>query len=66
MLGSFNLSIRSIISKLKQKYEVDNSQSVGSESPHYVKLLYLKDLNDDFIDLQRHFEIFVEKYFSQK
>jgi hypothetical protein len=64
MLGSFNLSIRSIISKLKQKYEVENSPSVDSETSRFVKLVYLKELNDDFVDLQKHFEVFSKKYFS--
>ena len=64
MLGSFNLSIKSIISKLKQKYEVDNSPNDNPETSRFIRLVYIKDLNDDFIDLQKHFEIFVQKYFS--
>jgi hypothetical protein len=61
-LSSLNLTIRSIISKLKQKYLVDNSSddAVGS----YIKLLYLKEINPKFIELQQQYEMFSREFFN--
>ena len=63
--GSLNLSIRSIISKLKQKYEIDTkSSSEDIEYNKYVKLLYLSELNADFIQLQKEYEHFKQMFFN--
>ena len=62
--GSLNLSIRSIISKLKQKYEVDASKQEDSEMSKYIRLLYLKELNADFIELQKEYELFKQMFFN--
>ncbi|RMZ94282.1 tetratricopeptide repeat 27 [Brachionus plicatilis] len=57
--GSLNLSVRSIISKLKLKYQVD------PDSPDkYLRLLFLKDLNDEFVQLQKEYEQFISSYFG--
>ena len=67
--GSFNFGVRSIISKLKKKYEVDPSLTGDQEEPNnngvrVVKLLYLKELNDIFVDLQIEFHKFSQQFFS--
>ena len=62
--GSLNLSIRSIISKLKQKYEVDTTKEEDSEMSKYIRLLYLKELNADFIELQKEYELFKQMFFN--
>ena len=62
--GSLNLSIRSIISKLKQKYEVDTSSSDDTDNNKYIRMLYLKELNSDFIELQKEYEIFKLMFFN--
>ena len=64
MFGSFNLSIRSIITKLKQKYEVDTNPVDDPHTVRFIRLVYLKDLNTEFIELQKQYEIFAQKYFS--
>ena len=65
LFGSFNLSIRSIISKLKQKYQVDdNNNNSENQDGKYIKLLYLKELNPKFIQLQQDYEMFIHKFFS--
>lgn len=62
--GSLNLSIRSIISKLKQKYEVDTSSSDDTDNKKYIRMLYLKELNSDFIELQKEYEHFKLMFFN--
>ena len=62
--GSLNLSIRSIISKLKQKYEVDTSSSDDTDNKKYIRMLYLKELNSDFIELQMEYEHFKLMFFN--
>ena len=64
MLGSISLNIRSIISKLKLKYEVDNSSHPDDLDNKYIKLLYLKDLNAEFIYLQKEYEHLQKTYFA--
>ena len=64
LFGSFNLTIRSIISKLKQKYQIDDNNNNNSDDGKYIKLLYLKELNPKFIQLQQDYELFLQKFFS--
>jgi hypothetical protein len=64
MLGSISLNIRSIISKLKLKYEVDSSTHPDDLENKYVKLLYLKELNAEFINLQKEYENLQKTYFA--
>jgi hypothetical protein len=54
------MSMKSIISKLKQKYKVDEENS----TPNQVKLLYLKDVNEDFVEMQVEFEAFNKQFFA--
>ena len=62
--GSLNLSIRSVMSKLKQKYEIDTKlSSENIEDNKYDRLLYLRDLNADFIQLQKEYENFKKTFF---
>lgn len=57
--GSLNLSVRSVISKLKLKYQVD------PDTPdQYSRLLFLKDLNNEFVELQKEYYHLIENYFD--
>lgn len=58
--GSVYMSMKSIISKLKQKYKVDEENS----TPNQVKLLYLKDVNEDFVEMQVEYEAFNKQFFA--
>ncbi len=48
------------MTKLKTKYDVDKSDT----SSKYAKLLFLKDLNENFINMQIEYEKFIQAYFS--
>jgi hypothetical protein len=63
-LGSVNLNVRSIISKMKQKYGVDNEPSENQDNEPYVRLLYLKEVNSDFVQVQKELHYFTSTYFS--
>lgn len=53
------MSIKSIIAKLKLKYKVDETNSTP-----FARLLYLKDVNDEFVELQSEYEEFNKTFFS--
>lgn len=57
IFASFKLNIKSIMNKLKQKY----SSNSGYED--YVKLDYMNELNELFLDLQIHYEKFLSMFF---
>jgi hypothetical protein len=56
--GSLNLTFKSIISRLKQKYNVDSNNNDENCNGAYIKLLYLKELNPKFIQFQQDYEKF--------
>lgn len=58
-LGSLLLSTKGIISKLKMKYKEDDS----TDDDSYIRLLYLKEVNDQFVELQTEFKIFNKNFF---
>jgi hypothetical protein len=65
VFGSINLSIRSIISKLKQKYLVDTNNN--NEDPSlacFDHLLYFKELNPIFTQLQKSYADFLKAFYS--
>jgi len=49
---------------MKQKYEVDNGASETPDDEPYVRLLYLKEVNQDFVQVQRELHYFTSTYFS--
>ena len=61
ILSSLNLTIRGIMSRLKQKYSVDTSDE---NSAPYVQLMYLKEINPKFTELQQQYELFTRDFFN--
>ncbi len=59
---SLNMTIKSLIKKLKTKYSVDgnNNKSTSGDSK-YERLLYLTEVNDKFVKLQEEHEKFREE-----
>jgi hypothetical protein len=61
--GSLNLTFKSIISRLKQKYSVDSNNNEENCNGEYIKLLYLKEINAKFIQFQQEYEKFKLNFF---
>ena len=49
---------------MKQKYGVDNEPSENQDNEPYVRLLYLKEVNSDFVQVQKELHYFTSTYFS--
>ena len=66
IFGSLNLTVKSLVSKLKRKYSVDdNNNNEEDGSSKYAKLLYLKDVNEKFVQLQQEHERFSLEFFKK-
>ena len=61
MCGSLSLTVKSLMTKLKSKYSVDKN---NNEDSKYEKLLYLADVNKNFVHLQQEYERFRAEFFS--
>ena len=61
MSGSLSLTIKSLITKLKTKYSVDKN---NNQDCKYDKLLYLADVNTNFVQLQQEYEKFRTEFLS--
>lgn len=60
IFGSLNMTIKSLIKKLKLKYSVDSNNN--EEESKYEKLLYLTEVNGKFVELQQEYERFKEEF----
>jgi len=55
---SLNMTIKSLIKKLKAKYSVDGNNNSASGESKYERLLYMTEVNDKFVELQEEHENF--------
>ena len=61
IFASFKLNIKSIISKLKQKYSANNEEN--HEVNEFIKLDYLTELDEVFVLLQTRYNFFLKKFY---